>query len=194
MATEHLVLCSGAQAAGARPRNAVALHAYGPNANVNFKLEHLRRSLWALIPPVLRDLLDVAVYVYAADQAVTRGNGGRLIGGEVGAGWRRALRVRVPVRQPDLWNTPAVRGALEDALRFATEDEWAFEFTGLTKDFKIEDRLDFSATPFTGDIREVVLFSGGLDSLAGAIHEARDEHKHVLLVNHRSNEKLTPIH
>lgn len=194
MAPERLILCSGAHAAGRRPNNAIDLDAYGPVPNGNFKLESLRRTLWTEIPPLLRDLLDVAIYAYVADQAVPRCNGGRLDGAEPGAGWRRALRLRVPVREPDRWNAPAVRGALETSLGFVSEDEWVFEFPHLTRDFPLAERLDFHTTPFHGSVQEVVLFSGGLDSLAGAVHEALVEHKQVLLVNHRSTEKLTPTH
>jgi 7-cyano-7-deazaguanine synthase in queuosine biosynthesis len=43
-------------------------------------------------------------------------------------------------------------------------------------------------------IEEVVLFSGGLDSLAGAVKESVIDKRRVLLVNHRTTEKLTPRH
>ena len=39
---------------------------------------------------------------------------------------------------------------------------------------------------------EVVLFSGGLDSTAGAIQEIFTEKKSVVLVTHRSHDKFTP--
>ncbi|MGF2076143.1 hypothetical protein, partial [Enterococcus casseliflavus] len=39
---------------------------------------------------------------------------------------------------------------------------------------------------------EVVLFSGGLDSLGGAVREAVEERRRVLLVNHRSTTKPGP--
>ena len=38
------------------------------------------------------------------------------------------------------------------------------------------------------------MFSGGLDSLAGAVHETLVEKRQVLLVNHRSTDKLTRAH
>ncbi len=106
MATERVVLCGGASARGV-PASArtLPLYVHGPDENVHLGLEALRRGLWTDIPPILRDLLDVASYVYAADQAVTRANGGRVDGPEVGAGWRQTFRFRIPVRLPELWGS-----------------------------------------------------------------------------------------
>ena len=54
--------------------------------------------------------------------------------------------------------------------------------------------IDFDTTPFAGEVEEVVMFSGGLDSLAGAVTEAVVGGRQVLLVHHRSNDKLAPRH
>ncbi|MBA4062990.1 MAG: hypothetical protein C0501_04645 [Isosphaera sp.] len=195
MARERAVLCGGAYGRGLpeRPRQ-VELNIYGRGANVHIGLEAVRRALWTDLPPVLRDLLDVAVYVYAADQAVPRADGGRVDGPEVGAGWRRSLRFRVPVREPDRWNSHPVRAALVSALSFLSEDEYRFEFCHLRKDTALDGFIDFDTTPFAGVVEEVVMFSGGLDSLAGAVTEAVVGGRQVLLVHHRSSDKLAPHH
>jgi hypothetical protein len=99
MAPERVVLCGGASCRGlGRAARTLVLDIYAPGRNVNLRLEEVRRTLWTTIPPVLRDLIDLASYVYAADQAVTRADGGRVDGDEIGAGWRRTLRFRIPVR------------------------------------------------------------------------------------------------
>src|SRR6185437_2244728 len=54
--------------------------------------------------------------------------------------------------------------------------------------------IDFGCTPYEGLIEDVVLFSGGLDSLAGAVKESVIDKRRVLLVNHRTTEKVTPRH
>src|SRR6266545_1921550 len=162
MATEHLVLCGGADATGAG------------------KLRQV--------------LLDLAAYVTAADQAVDRANGGRVDGPELGAGWRRSFRFRVPVREPDLWNSAPVQAALVQTLSFLSDDHYVFEFSGLTHDPPIDSFIDFDETPFDGEIAEVVSFSGGLDSLAGVVTEAVVNRHQVLLVNHRSTGKFAPQH
>jgi hypothetical protein len=157
-------------------------------------LEEVRRALWREIPPVLRDLLDLAVYVYAADSAVPRAKGGRVDGDEIGSGWRRRFRFRLPVRLPDLWNSAPVREVLTSTLGFVSEDEYAFDFVPLRHDTALDGYIDFNVTPFDGEVEEVVMFSGGLDSLAGAVTEAVLSRRKVLLVHHRSTEKLTRRH
>lgn len=196
MADERLILCGGvplprAVPAGLRP---VELHIYGSAPNVYVRFEDLRRQLWKPLTPVFRDLLEVAAYVFAADQAVTRADGGRLDGDEVGAGWRRSLRFRIPVRQPDLWNSPPVRDALVAVLSFASEDEYAFEFVAHRKEPAFDGLLALENTPFDGVVDEVMCFSGGIDSLAGAVEESVHAGRQVLLVNHRSTTKHGPRH
>jgi hypothetical protein len=193
MAPERVVLCGGATATGPGGKPLV-LNIYGPTPNVHFRLQEMRRDLWRDIPPALRDLLDLAAYVYTADQAVRRADGGRVDGDEIGAGWRREFRFHVPVRRPDLWNSAPVRAALVDVLSFLSEDSYEFEFPHLEKDTSLAGFIDYSETPYHGRIEEVMMFSGGLDSLAGAVTEAVANKRRALLVNHRSNEKLTPRH
>src|SRR5690348_17515352 len=45
-----------------------------------------------------------------------------------------------------------------------------------------------------GDPQQVVMFSGGLDSLAGAVEEAVVQKHRLLLVNHRPTDKLNNVH
>lgn len=195
MAPERVVLCGGASATGmGRVADPVELDIYGRTPNVHFRLEEVRRALWTDIPLRLRDLLDLATYVYAADQSVPRANGGKVDGDEVGAGWRRSFRFRVPVREVALWNSDTVRGALESTLSFLSEDEYSFEFVPIKREKTFTHFIDFATTPFDGRVEDVQLFSGGLDSLGGAVAEAVTNRRRVLLLNHRSNEKLTRRH
>jgi hypothetical protein len=191
--TETLIACGEENRAGAA-EGAVGLAIYGRRPNVHFRLEEVRRELSTQIPAVLRDLLDLAAYVYTADQAVRRAGGGRVDGDEIGAGWRRAFRFRVPVREPDLWRSGPVLGELTSALSFLSEDSYEFEFVPIQHDAGFDDFIDFAATPYECQIDEVVMFSGGLDSLAGAVTESVVDKRRALLVNHRSNDKLTPRH
>ncbi len=196
MAAERLILCGGVPAgrhAPADPRP-VPLHIYGPDPNVNVHLEDIRRALWRPLDPEFRDLLEVAAYVFAGDQAVTRANGGRVDADEIGAGWRRHLRFRIPVRNPDLWNSPPVRDELVATLSFASEDEYTFEFVPHRKEPVFDGLIAFEDTPFDGDVDGVMCFSGGVDSLAGAVEESVNGGRQVLLVNHRSTQKNTPRH
>ena len=80
------------------------------------------------------------------------------------------------------------------SLSFLSDDEYDFEFPHLRKDTDLKGRIDFNTNPFDGVVEEVVMFSGGLDSLAGAVQRSVVEGKQVLLVHHRSNEKMARHH
>jgi hypothetical protein len=169
----------------------VRLWAWGPDPNVHLTIEDLRRCIWREIPDAFEDLIDLAAYVYAADQAVGRGSASA---DDLGAAWRRTLTFRVAVRQPDLWRSKPVHDALVSTLSFLSEDEYRFEFVPMTDHPDFGQRIAFDGTAFDGIVEEVVMFSGGLDSLAGAVREAVLDQRKVLLVNHRSTEKRTPRH
>ena len=192
MGTERVIRCGGASAAGPEAQRALEFRIYGPHPNVHFRVGEFRRAIWTDVPPAYRDLIDIALYVYVADQAVPRPD--RLDGKEIGAGWRRKLTFHVPVRVPDLWNSPRVRDALVATLSFLSEDEYDFVFTHLRKDTSLSGHLDFCATAFDDHVEEVILFSGGLDSLAGAAQESVRNRRRVLLVNHRSTDKMERRH
>ena len=119
----------------------------------------------ANVPDVLADLLEVASYVYAADSAISRGGE---IDAQMGRGWRRKFRFEIPVRLPGLWSSDPVLSALVETLGFLSDDSYEFEFKA-TIDAPIKEEYfefkDKEETSFMPD--EVILFSGGLDSLSG---------------------------
>src|ERR1039457_5138989 len=105
MGAERVVVCSGMRPAGgpASEDGMLALDLWGQTgpANVELKIEDIQGRLGREVPPAFHDLLEIATYVYAADQATRRG------GKDVdtfGGGWRRAFEFHVPVRLPELWN------------------------------------------------------------------------------------------
>ena len=103
MPTDRNVLCGGV--AGPLPcpgAGVVRLDMFGPLHNARLRIEDVRGPLAKEVPDPLLDLLDVAAYVYAADQAVPRG---QPADADLGRRWRRRLFFRVPVRAPDR-NTP----------------------------------------------------------------------------------------
>jgi hypothetical protein len=190
MVTERAIVCGGltADRLPVEDDDPVRLSRFGDTPNVRLQIERVRRELARELPGVLLDLLDLAAYVYAGDQAVRRG--GRRAD-DLGASWRRRLFFRLPVREPDVWRDPETDALLKDVLGFLTEDEYLFDFRPWRGDRPTyQQYLDFGVTPFTGRVEEVVLFSGGLDSLAGAVREALGDRRPVLLLNHRSTGKL----
>ncbi|MHB9024019.1 MAG: hypothetical protein ACYC7E_07550 [Armatimonadota bacterium] len=99
------------------------------------------------------DLLAIALSVIAADQATKRN--------QSPDGWTRQLELQVAVRDPAFWLTQ--KEPLERQLCFLTTDIWNIDFVEYATDFTIHRK----AAPRQEDC--VILLSGGLDSLAGAI-------------------------
>ena len=185
---EHLVLCGGVEGPREGSASSLSLNLHGTSANVRLQIADISRRLLANIPDVLVDLLEVASYIYAADSAIPRG--GRT-DAQMGARWRRKFRFVVPVRLPDRWSSDPVTSALVETLSFLSEDDYELEFRRLDNPPAVAHYFEFpdaEATGFTPD--EVILFSGGLDSLAGTVEELVAHGKNVALVSHRSASKI----
>jgi hypothetical protein len=188
-----MVLCGDAPHARLplNDRSMLCLSTVGPARNVRLKLSDLTRPMWRNIPPLILDLLDIATYVYAADQAVSRGEDREA---DFGDAWRRRLFFRIAVRQPDFWSQPQVSRALVHLLSFLSDDEYQLDFAAPKRHKPEQPVIEYSRDPFDGRIEEVALFSGGLDSLAGAVQQAVAGRRQLMLVHHRSNPKLARRH
>jgi 7-cyano-7-deazaguanine synthase in queuosine biosynthesis len=131
------------------------------------------------------DLLEIAGYVFAADRCISRGP---KIAVEYQA-WSRSLQFHIRVRDYEFWSRPPVREVLSRALEFMTGDSaYNFEFEAghSTPPTSLFDRPGFTVDPGEGGV-QVTLFSGGLDSLCGALDllKSSDISK-VILVSHQS--------
>jgi hypothetical protein len=189
MPTERAILCGTASegrfpVADARP---LRLHLWGPHENVHLTIDDVRRAMWREIPAAFLDLIDLATYVYCADQAVRRGGPSD---SRFGQDWRRRFFFRVAVREIDLWRGAEVCDLLARTLGFLSEDEYHFEFEPLTGGPPALSYFNFSPDVGGGAPEEVVLSSGGLDSLGGAVREAVMDRRRIALVNHRPTTKL----
>jgi hypothetical protein len=189
MSDERFVLCGGLATPKRLPKKKIInLELCGKQANVTLKISDIAERMIANVPPILIDLLKFATYVYCADQATPRGGSGA---GNFGKKWRRRFRFHIPVRDPKLWSSQAVVTALRDTLGFLSDDEYTFTFKKLTQPPTIAQYLDFGEGGLAGfQPDEIVLFSGGIDSLAGAVQEAIIEKKKVALVSHRPSPKI----
>jgi hypothetical protein len=189
MIPKHLFLCGGVPSVARRNQKAIRLDTSGNNENIHLKISDVTEAMVADLPPILADLLEVAAYVYCADQTVSRG-GKKAI--DYGVPWRRAMQFAIPVRCPDRWSRPGVADALAALLTFLADDaSYEFTFVKLQHAPPMSHYLEFDgSTPNTTGIEEVCLFSGGLDSLGGAVREIITDRRKVALVSHRSNPKL----
>jgi hypothetical protein len=159
----------------------------GPHRNVRLTIEDLRQAMWRDVPSTFHDLIDIAVYVYVADQAISREAD---CVKDLQSDWRRKLYFRVPVRNVDFWSRPSVCEKLVSTLSFLSEDEYYFEFDQLRQEEPFTRQFSFSTEPDAATVDEVVMFSGGLDSLGGAVQEAVLDKRPILLVNHKPTQKL----
>ncbi len=119
------------------------------------------------------DLLVLAAHIYAADTRISRDT-------ESQDNWTRELRLVVPVSDHVRWN--AVSGILQRMLNFLTGDRWELGFRPRPNGFE----HFVAAKPLVGpqpSFDEVSLFSGGLDSLIGAI-DALEKNTNPLFVSH----------
>ncbi len=193
MAVDHLIHCGDVSGAGlpTSARAPLCLRLWGPRPNVFVRIEDLDRALWRRVPEAFQDLVDLAAYVYCADQAIPRGSDKDEA---FGARWRRRLHFAVSVRRPELWSRPDLVQELVTVLSFLSEDEYHFHFEPLCAPPQFDSYLAFGGgCPFGGGVEDVVLFSGGLDSFAGAVQEALVYKRPVLLVTHCPNPKLEPV-
>jgi len=120
---------------------------------------------------VALDLVITAAHVHAADTRISRAT-------ESDDAWTREIRIVVPVSDHGRWR--AVTPILQRMLNFLTGDRWTIQFRARPQPFaQIAPQPDLIVPPFTS----VSLFSGGLDSLIGAVDHL--EAKRVpLLVSH----------
>lgn len=104
------------------------------------------------------DLVLIAALVYAADTRLSRGT-------ESQDTWTREIRLMVPVVEFERWQS--VQGLLSETLNFLTGDRWRIDFRSASNLPRISPDRPTGIEPPANDT--VSLFSGGLDSLIGAI-------------------------
>lgn len=190
MITPRLFLCGGAvptgdRAAGSPRRTVLELTAHGSAANVNIQLEDVAKVFLRDLSPRIIDLLEIASYVFAADCSTSRGTG--WADEATTEPWSRDFRFLIPVRDLPFWSQPDVQRLLRQILAFLSDDKYDFEFQQLTEDQPRQTYVsfgDFEEWPFYGAER-VIMFSGGLDSLARVV-ETASSGSNLLLVSHRS--------
>ena len=187
--SDHLILCGGVPAPRrAREDQAVRLNLDGDEPNVDLEIIDISRRLSSDVPDVLTDLVEIASYVYCADQVIARGGEGVVAFGDR---WRRNLTFHIPVRLPSLWSSKNSVDVLQRTLSVLSEDNYRFHFSQRSNAVPMQQYLKFDGTaPDTQELDEVLLFSGGVDSLGGTVQEAVLDKRRVALVSHRSNSKI----
>ncbi len=119
------------------------------------------------------DLLVLAAHVQAADTRISRNS-------ESQDGWTREIRIVVPVSDVARWNSTAL--LLRRLLNFLTGDRWSIGFRQRPAGFE----RTVAAVPaqlIPPPFDSLALFSGGLDSLIGAI-DSLEQGRTPLFISH----------
>ena len=185
-ASPRIVLCNGAnlpkQWSQFEPLVLEYQESAGSSPNVKLALPDFVRGVFHL-PNRILDLLEIAAYVFCADRRISRGDKA----GMEYHGWSRLFHFVVKVRDFDFWSTPTIKEKLKNALVFMSGDR-AYHFTfqpgHSTPPAGLFDTETFEMGPHQNT--RVILFSGGLDSLAGTVECLENSSDRLCLISHRS--------
>jgi hypothetical protein len=119
------------------------------------------------------DLLVLAAHVHLADTRISRAS-------ESQDSWTREIRLVVPVSAPARWRSAAP--VLRKMLDFLTGDRWIIDFRPRPSTYTaaVKTHPEKLVGPA---FKELCLFSGGLDSLIGAI-DLLENGQHPLFISH----------
>lgn len=132
------------------------------------------------LPPLLADWNDLASAVYLADRFSRRQDP---VYERHPYQWQRSIGLRIPLRRPEVWSDPRVHEHLLDVLDYLTGDWWQLEFTKFHGSCRSSELQMFLPGDREEMSSEIGLFSGGLDSLAGAVRQISEApaRRHVLV-------------
>ncbi len=165
----------------------VDLRLDGDTPNLAIQVENIEEKIVANLSPIAKDLLELAAVLYVADTSISRGETD-----VYGRDWERRIHVVMPVRNVRRWN--ANKQLLSELVTYLSGDaSITFDFRRHSRPRVSPEFLPFppSAQGFQG-AKRIVLFSGGLDSLAGAAELVRAGEV-PLLVSHRSSPARTTL-
>jgi 7-cyano-7-deazaguanine synthase in queuosine biosynthesis len=152
-----------------------------PTKQVSLRLHELSDPLAGTLQGRAFDLVNIAAYVYVADQLISRGG----ITDVYGDDWRRNLAISLPVSEPNFWGRADIKNLLEQTVSFVSEDNWHFAFSLSHAPEQIPlSNIDQKSIRYNPD--SVILFSGGADSLCATAEAVLDSGLKPVLVSHRS--------
>ena len=143
------------------------------------------------LPDRILDLLQISAMIYCADRMVRRGERDSI----TFKSWARSFEFHISVLDYEFWSKKKIQDALSEVLCFMTGDR-SFSFDFQKAEFgHFEEKKNKQLSLFPKEIDtitdvesyDVMLFSGGLDSLAGLLEELSDQKKKIITVSHRSN-------
>jgi hypothetical protein len=135
--------------------------------------------------PLALDFLLLASSVYALDKSFSRD--------AAHDRWTRQFSLTTPVSDQARWRT--ARPHLVECLQFLTGDSWTLKFSPQTvqvlRPTRTREHRRSATAQLSGDA--VCLFSGGLDSLVGAIDLLEGSTARILLIGHHDGDMGGPF-
>lgn len=137
------------------------------------------------------DLLQISAMVFCADRMERRGERESVSNGS----WARAFEFHISVLDYEFWSQEKVKRSLSEALCFMTGDR-SFVFNFQKAEIgHFEEKKNRQLSLFSketdrisdAEAYDVMLFSGGLDSLAGLLERLSNQNQKVITVSHMSN-------
>lgn len=124
-----------------------------------------------VLPPIVADLVDIAVSIHTTDRLTEQPSDKN----------QTRIRVILPVRNPEVLNSPNVIDSVSRLLYWATGSRWIFEFIKRVEVGRAVERqpLLLSADPH---VDEVALWSGGLDALAGLCSRLQQDNSRMFML------------
>ena len=172
----HLGSEDSFEVVGDPDENITYLQLVGSKKKFNFGISEALNDLenMGLFPSEVGiDLLVLAAHIHAADTRISRIEQSQ-------DSWTREIRLVVPVSNISLWST--AQPIIKKILNFLTGDRWIIEFRIRPDQFSTIASV-ITPSLFVPQFDCVSLFSGGLDSLIGAINLLEDGNI-PLLISH----------
>lgn len=133
------------------------------------------------IPMLITSFLYFAAIVYAIDRSVSRDKFSI-------DGWSRILDVSMKLPCNELFSEKKEK--LEQLLSYLTGDYWCLDF----EDIRVNGLIKFKESTYFNKVSQVNLFSGGLDSLIGAIdYMTQNPDKQLFLASHYDSDMGGPL-
>jgi hypothetical protein len=147
-------------------------------------MEDVAKVFQQRLSPRMKDLFEIAAYIYTADCATKRN--GKCEDEEATEPWHRDFHFVIPVRDVAFWQRQDVADLIGRIVGCLSDDRCCFDFCAAKPDEHDQAYLQFSSDKDWAlyDQDRVLMFSGGLDSLAGAVAQAARK-KGLVLVSHR---------
>lgn len=158
-----------------------------------FQEEQVTSVVGSGLDPLLADWMELAFAVFWAERLAPR----RDLHNQYHAGQcGRILNLTIPVRLLSTWARPGVHQSLCKLLGFFTEDVWQIDFTAHRGVRRATEARQFLLQMSPSPLVKVALFSGGLDSFAGAVSQISDypDHSFVLVSGTNNSRKQANQH